>query len=79
VAPKNQEPPKSEFSDSDRAKLDEFLRDRDFKTELAKRRKAKIESVKAWSIWITALSGAWLVIWDKLIPAISEWLSKHFH
>ena len=77
MVPKNQEPPKSEFSDSDRAKLDEFLRDRDFKAEASKRRKAKVESIKAWSLWISALSGAWLIIWDKLLPAVATWFSTH--
>ena len=77
MGPKNQEPPKPEFSDSDRAKLDELLRDRSFKAELSKRRKATVESVKAWALWITALSGAWVVIWDKVLPTITAWFKTH--
>ena len=67
-----------QFSDSDRAALDEIIRQRDNllqQVEDRKRRQWLIDLLKRWATWLTAIILASGAIWD-LLARIAKALSE---
>jgi len=64
------------WTDSERARLDTLLREREFEQQLSARRAKRWESAKAWAQWITVILAAGGVIWDKLTQVL-EFVRVH--
>lgn len=58
------------WTDSERARLDVLLKEREFDQQLKMRRSKRWESFKAWAQWITVVLAAGGVIWDKVSQAV---------
>ena len=58
------------WTDSERARLDSLLKEREFDQQLQARRAKRWESLKAWAQWITVVLAAGGVIWDKVSQAV---------
>lgn len=50
------------LSDTDRARLDELLEEREFEDKLSKRRKLQMDAAKAWAQWLTSMAAAVIII-----------------
>lgn len=60
----DQKPKRPAWSESDRTKLDELLSERAFDEKLRARRKAAIDSAKAWATWIITMAAAVSLVKD---------------
>jgi hypothetical protein len=70
-------PPDSQFSDSDRAKLDQMLDDAEFQRRLDERHRKRMESVKTWATWLITVAAAISLIKDAaaaLFKHAAEWI-----
>lgn len=61
---REKKPADSEFSDSDRARLNELLEDEEFRRRLEERHKKRVEAVKAWATWLITVTAALSLIKD---------------
>ena len=61
----------SDWSDSDRARLDAILKHHEIDEEIKLRRKNRIEAIKVWAQWIAAVSIAGGVVWDGLLKLVA--------
>lgn len=68
--------PNQDWSDSDRARLDDLLHKQELDDAIADRRKKRAETVKAWAQWIAAVSVAGGVIWDGLLK-LADFVRAH--
>ena len=59
-----QKPPA--WTDSERARLDTLLKEREFAQQIKARNTKRWEAVKAWAQWIMVIFAAGGVIWDKV-------------
>ena len=66
----DQSKPPHQWTDSERARLDDLLKEREFDRAVSARNTRRWESTKAWAQWITVIFAAGGVIWEKLSQAI---------
>jgi hypothetical protein len=72
-------PPESQFSESDRAKLDQLLDDEQFKRRLEEHHVKRREAVRTWATWLITIVAALSLIRDAgaaLIKHVSEWIGS---
>ena len=70
-------PPESQFSESDRAMLDEMLDDAEFRRRLDARHKARMEAVRTWATWLITVVAAASLVKDAaaaLVKHVADWL-----
>ena len=75
----DKEPRESQFSDSDRIKLDELLDEQEFQRRLDERHRKRVEGIKTWATWLITVVAALSLIRDAgaaLIRHVADWLGS---
>jgi hypothetical protein len=72
-----QDDKRPDFSESDRAKLDQMLDEAEFQKRLDDRHKRRMEGVRTWATWLITVVAALSLIKDAaaaLVKHLSDWL-----